>query len=83
MSTLALLAAWAAATALPLLAYLAVSRKMRRDRDELLHSLAVPSPPVMILRFPGSAGCSHFTIGGGVTQAACALCGPLAGVSRG
>ena len=78
---IALFAAWTVAMGLLLWAYLAISRSFRRDRDEVLRSLAGPRQVAAILRFPGSAGCSHFAIGGNVIWAACAICGPLEEVS--
>lgn len=73
-----LIAAWTTAMAILLWTYLAISRKARRARDETLRAFAVPLPVAAVtFRFPGSAGCSHFTIGGAVTQARCGICGPL------
>ena len=77
---IALFAAWAAAMALIFWAYLAISRKAQRMRDETLRALAVPLPVAAVtFRFPGSVGCSHFTIGGNVMQASCGICGLLGG----
>lgn len=78
MLDIALFGTWAGVMALLIWGYLTISRKHRREMSETLHRIAIPLPVATVtFRFPGSAGCSHFTIGGALTYAACGICGPL------